>query len=94
VLESIGVLGSDVAVQAVAGITGAASLGAFVVAHLASPPSPCWKGKKCMLKAADETACGRCSVYLRTRGQPDELALRGLPELGDIKRIQVIGALE
>lgn len=91
-LDSIGALGGDAAVQAVAGIAGVAGLGAFVVAHLTGAPRPCWQGNRCILKAGDEAACGRCSVYLRSRGQADELGLRGLPELGEIRRLRVIGS--
>ena len=52
-LDSIGTLGADSAVQLVAGITGAASLAAFGFASLAGPPRPCWTRNRCMLKWDD-----------------------------------------
>ena len=89
-LDSIGTLGSDTAVQLVAGVTGAASLAAFGFASLASPPRPCWTRNRCMLKQADQTACQRCSVYLRAR--VPELALAELPDLGQIRRLTPLGS--
>jgi hypothetical protein len=89
-LESISVLGGDTAVQVVAGVTGAASLIAFGLASMAAPPRPCWTRNRCLLKSEDASACQRCTVYARAR--MSNLTLRQLPELGEIRRLTVIGS--
>jgi len=89
-LDSIGTLGSDSSVQLVAGLTGAASLAAFGFASLAAPPRPCWTRNRCMLKRDDASACQRCTVYARAHFR--DLSLRELPELGEIRRLAVLGS--
>jgi hypothetical protein len=89
-LDSIGTLGGDSAVQLVAGVTGAASLAAFGFASLAGPPRPCWTRNRCMLKREDVSACQRCTVYARAHFR--DLHLQQLPELGEIRRLTVLGS--
>jgi hypothetical protein len=89
-LDSIGTLGSDGAVQLVAGLTGAASLAACGFASLAGPPRPCWTRNRCMLKREDASACLRCTVY--ARAHLHDLSLQQLPELGEIRRLTVLGS--
>lgn len=91
-LDSIGALGGDAAIQVVIGLTGAASLVAFGLAHLAGPPRPCWTRNRCMIKRENSGACATCTVYLRSRDA--SLQLRQLPEIGEIKRLTVIGAAD
>ena len=89
-LDSIGALGGDGAVQLVAGITGAASLAAFGFARLAGPPRPCGTRSRCMIKRDDASACQRCTVYARAHFR--DLQLQQLPEVGEIRRLTVIGS--
>jgi hypothetical protein len=86
-------LSGDVGVQLVAGATGLASLGALVWAAGTAAPRPCWtKRRGCLLKAENGDACAGCSVFLRSR--VPEYQIRGLPDLGEIQRLRVIGAAE
>src|SRR3989442_866894 len=71
-LDSIGTLGSDSAVQLVAGLTGAASLAAFGFASLAGPPRPCWTRNRCVLKRDDVTTRAEADAALgRVNLEPD-----------------------
>jgi hypothetical protein len=90
--DSIGALSGDTAIQVVAGLTGAASLAAFGLAHLAGPPRPCWTRNRCMIKQENKDACLTCTVYLRNRDA--DLQLRQLPEIGEVRRLTVIGAVD
>ena len=86
-------LTGDVGVQLVAGATAVASLGALVWAVGTAAPRPCWtKRRGCLLKAEDANACASCSVFLRSR--VPEYRLQGLQDLGEIKRMKVIGAMD
>jgi hypothetical protein len=89
-IDELGTLGSDAAVQAVAAVAGAASLGAFTVASVIGPPRPCWTRNRCISKQADASACLSCSVYLRA--SKPALALVRLPEIGEIKRLAALGS--
>lgn len=92
-LDAVGTLSADVGVQLVAGTTAVASLGAFIWAAAVSSPRPCWTRQRgCLIKASDESACAGCTVYLRSRVA--EYKLRGLPDLGEIERLTVIGSVE
>lgn len=86
-------IGADVGVQVVAGATAVASLGAFAWAAAIGSPRPCWTRRRgCIIKEGDEHACEGCTVFLRSRVA--EYKLRPLPELGEIERLTVIGAVE
>lgn len=90
-LDSIGALSADVGVQLVAGTTAVASLGAFAWAAAIGSPRPCWTRKRgCLIKAGDQDACAGCSVYLRSKVA--DYKLRGLGDLGEIRRLNVIGS--
>ncbi len=84
-------LSSDLGVQLVAGATGVASAGALFWAAATAAPRPCWtKRRGCLLKAEDVNACASCTVFLRSR--LPEYQLRPLPDLGEIRRLNVIGS--
>jgi hypothetical protein len=90
-LDAIAGLSADVGVQVVAGTTAVASLGAFAWAAAVGTPRPCWTRRRgCVLKEGNEGACATCSVYLRAK--VDDLKLRGLGDLGEIRRLTVIGS--
>jgi hypothetical protein len=90
-LDAIGGLSADIGVQLVAGTTAVASLGAFAWAAAVATPRPCWTRRRgCVIREGNENACATCSVYLRTK--VDDLKLRGLGDLGEIRRLTVIGS--
>lgn len=89
-LESIGTWSSDISVPLASAATAVAALSAIVAAAAGAGPRPCWKGHGCLLKADDANACARCPVYVRRHA--GEFDVRDLPSLGEIRRLNVIGA--